>query len=298
MEKIVVDNLRKRTKHFVLDGINFTVHSGEIFAVVGIAESGKEMLVKTLQKLGFKSAGKVEINRRDVGTCVADQVFYPNASVWGTLKDSLRLNNQVATRREMKNILNLVGLKSKSRTAIKKLTPNRITRLKIAAAIVGTPGILILDDPFANLGEFESREIRVILKTLADKFDTAILLTARDFHGIEEIFDTVAIIEAGQIVRVETYNNLARLNAKYAKTCITTPSPNLAAKLITEEFGYPANIFEATDVIVDAHPDNSQAIYDFLVKKEIQVTSVTRVNKSIANLFDTLRSQRYGGVTS
>jgi ABC-2 type transport system ATP-binding protein len=300
MEKIIVQNLNKSTrKHTYYNRASFTVHSGEIFALVGIAESGKESIIKTLQRLCKETGGKIIINRKDIGTVVAEQEFYPNDTVLATLKNAMLLNGHVASGAQIKNVLNLLGLKSKIHTQVKNLSQNRITRLKIAAAIVGRPGILLLDDPFTSLSEFEAREVRVILKTLAEKFDTAILLTARDFSGIEEIFDTVAVIEAGEIVKIESYNNLARLNARAAKTCVTTPEPNLAAKIITEQFGYPVNIHEVYNVIIDAHPDdNGQAIYDLLVKNGIEVKSLTRVHKSIVSFFDTIRSQRYNGVPS
>jgi len=292
MTKVVVDNLSKKIKNFWIDGVNFKVHSGEIFAIVGTEDSGKELLVKTMQRLGFLTAGKVDVNRKDTGTLVGDQNFYPNQSIWSTVKMMAKLYDKDVTRTQMKNTLNLLGLYKKRKAKIKTLSHNRITRLKIACAIIGNPGILILDRPFMNLDEYEARIVRVALKTLADKFDTAVILTAPDFCGIEEIFDTVAIIDAGEIVLVESYNNLARSVAKFSKTCVTTEAPHLAATKIKEKFQYVTHIHGTNDVVVDTHPDNAQAIFEYLKEENIPVDYVTRVNKSIADLFYALKNQR------
>ncbi|MCL2229328.1 MAG: ATP-binding cassette domain-containing protein [Firmicutes bacterium] len=292
MEELKTEKLCKRIKDFWLEGVDITVHSGEIFLVAGIEDSGNDMFIKTLQRICRPTDGKAKLCRSKVGSVVFDQNFYKNKTVIQTLKMSARLNGRTVTKGMIRNTLNLVGLLGKCKYKIKDLTQNRITRLKIACAIVGRPKVLILDRPFEHLDSYESRIIRVILKTMADKMDTAIVLTARDFGGVEEIFDTTAIIDRGTLVMTESYNNIARIYAKFSKTCIVTPEPNLAAKLITEKFTVKANLFNQNEVVINTHPDNAQKVYDYLKKKGVNISAVTRVNKSIAPLFHELRLHR------
>jgi ABC-2 type transport system ATP-binding protein len=292
MEKIKVVNLRKQTKDFLLHDINIRVHSGEIFALVGIQNSGKTMLSKILQKLAFADGGYFDI-KDNPGYVIPDQMFYPNQTVLQTMEMFNELHKRGANRAEILNVLNMVGLRKKRNVRVKHLSPNRYERLKIAVAVLARPNVLILDAPFSYMSDIEARYMRVILKTLADKFGTAILLTAVSFFGIEEIFDTVAIIDGGKIVTIHSYNELTAHYERFAKTCITTPSPNYTAKLIHEKFGFKTHLWGDNDVIVTAPPTYAQQIYDFLLEAKVPVNSVSRVNKSIENMFHELRTQSY-----
>ena len=292
MEKIKVSHLVKISPEqiYICNDISLTVHAGEIFALVGVSGSGKTAVTKTLQHLIFPTSGEYEFNHNDAGLLMQSQNFYDAKSVEDTVASLARLNKRRVSYGQLLNILNLVGLYRRRHTKIKDLSPSMITRLKLAIAIAARPGVLILDEPFENLSDTESRHVRVILKTLADRFDTAVLLTAKDFSGIEEIFDTMSIIEGGRLIATESYNTLARRNDHFAKTCITTPVPNHAADVIHKAFGYRVNLYGEHDVIVGTHPDNAQEIYDFLISAKVPVDGVSRVNRSIKDLFGVMRA--------
>ena len=295
MKKIVIENLCKRVNHFNLSGVSFSVHSGEIFALVGMTGSGKSTITKILDKLIYTDSGTATFDHQDTGVLVQDQEFYKNKTVFKTMLMFSETYPKQIRHSEIRNTLRAVGLYKRRNTRVKDLTINRYARLKIALSIMTRPSILILDDPFVYLNDYESREVRVILRTLSERFDTAILITATDFTGIEEIFDTTAIIDGGQIVCIESYNTLSRMNDKDSKISISTPTANLAAVQITEKFGYDVNLFEENEIIISAHPDKAQEIHDYLTSQEIEVTSITRVNKSIEHLFHQLRTRSYGG---
>jgi ABC-2 type transport system ATP-binding protein len=295
MEKIKVQHLQKlqnKRKIYVINDVSLTVHSGEIFALCGGSGSGKTVITKTLQRLQFPDDGTIELDRDSVGTVIQEQQFDPAHTVLQTMLIYSRLNKRVCSEAEVLNILNLVGLSKRRGMQIKNLNASRMARLKIAIAIVARPAILIMDAPFAGLSEYEARHVRVIFKTLADRFDTAILLTHSDFSGIEEIFDTTAVIDNGKIMTTESYNNLARRENHLAKTCFETSAPNLLAKMVHETFGFKTSLFGANEVIVDVHPDEAQRIYTVLKDSGVPVTHVTRVNRSIAELFPLLQRGR------
>lgn len=281
--------MQKNHKIYVINDVSFTVHSGEIFALTGGAGSGKTVITKTLQRLQFSDSGTVEFDRDSAGMVIQEQRFEPNHTILQTLWSNARLNKRACAEPELINILNLLGLSKRREMRIKDLNASRMARLKIAIAIIARPAVLIMDAPFAGMSEYEARHVRVIFKTLADRFDTAILLTHNDFSGIEEIFDTTAVIDNGKIVATESYNNLARRENHLAKTCFHTEAPNLLAKTVTDVFGYKANLFGTSEVVVSVHPDEAQKIYDVLMEKDVPVDRVTRVNRSIAELFPMLQ---------
>lgn len=289
MEKIIVKNLTKRTKNFYLD-VSFSVHAGEVFALCGISESGKTLASKILQRLAYPGGGDIKINYREAGMVIPDQMFYPNKTVYKTVKMYAKINKRHVNNYEIMNTLNLVGLRSKKDMLIRDLAPNRYARLKIAVAIVSQPKVLIMDSPFSYMSNAEAREIRVVLKTMADRFGTAVFLTAVNFFGVEEIFDTAAIIETGRILTIKSYNDISGMYDNLAKLCITSPQPNYAAKLL-EDSGLQTYLFGERDVVINIHPDKAQRVFDFLREKNIDVECVTRVNKSVQDIFHRLRTR-------
>lgn len=284
VKKIIVENLQKKQNTFTIDGVSFLVHESEIFALCGAAGSGKTLVTKLMESLAIPHGGTVTLDKSNAGMVIADQKFYPQKTVYQTLRHHIRLGKKWVRYAQVMNILNIVGLRKARFIKVKKLDPNHIARLKIAVALVAKPSVLILDEPFINMLSWEAREIRVTLKTLADRFKVAILITAPDFETIEEICDTIAVIENGAIMYIKSYNDIMKMNEAYSKICVTTPKPNLAAKTIKNEFKYEVHLFD-NDVIVDAHPDNAQVIYDKLKEKEIEVSEMSHVNKSIRDLF-------------
>jgi len=301
MEKIILENINKRIIErgpsdvgILLRDINFKVHSGEIFAIAGMRGCGKSSVTKILFGLTYQDSGTFHYDKASTGILIQEQEFYENKTVFQTMVMFAKLNKKHIRSSEIRNTLKAVGLYKRRKMRIKALSINRCARLKIALAIMARPSILILDDPFSAIGPTEARHIRVILKTLSERFGTAVLLTAPDFSGIEEIFDTVAIMDQGRIICIESYNNLAKMTDKDSKICVTTPTPNMAATLIAEKFSYGVNLYGSNEVIVNAHPDKAKEIRDHLVLSNIEVTSMSRVTKSIEGLFHKLRTRNFG----
>ena len=295
MEKIIVTNLSKQRKGFaVLDEISFGVHQGEILAIIGEPSSGKTLLTKLMGRIVLTKKGDARYDRRDTGMVISDQCLYPDNTVQGTLKYYAGLKKKHVSNAQVLNTLNLVGLKAMRKEYVDKLGPNQLTRLKIAVALVTRPGILILDDPFTGLSSSEAHHMRVLFKTLADGLGTAILLTARTLAEVEDICDRIALIDSGALVCIKSYNSLAREVEPYTKICVTTAVPNFTARSIETALGYETAIC-GEDVIVNAHPDNAQAIYDELRRQEIEVLGMTRVNKSIQEVFYNMVARKRGG---
>jgi len=305
MEKIVAYNLTKKEKDFsIIDEVSFTVHEGEILALVGQEHSGKTLVTKLIQSISRINSGNAAINGHDTaqglrdtaqttGVFIDAQNFYNEKNCYETLEHNARLLGKRFMHTQAMNILNLLGLKKVKSVPLYLLNPSQMIRLKLAVALIAMPNILILDEPFKSLTEEEAREVRKILKTLADDFDVAILITARDFSGVEEIFDTAAIIDDGMIVSVKSYNELVRQNAPYTKVGISTPMPNSAARFIEQTFGYETHLC-GSDVIVDTLPDKAQMMYEELTKNKITVYGMTRINKSIGELLFDLVKKRQG----
>jgi ABC-2 type transport system ATP-binding protein len=281
-----IENVEKLTpKKLVMADINIHLNKGEIFALVGEPQSGKTLLSKIIITLVHKTKGVIKVaDRNFVGTFLQQESFMPKDRPIDVIQDYCKINDRPFNIKRVKNILTLLKLKQKAYTPIYKLTESETDRLKIAMPIIVQSDILILDYPFADLTKEESHELRVILKTLADKMQVAVLITARTMAEIEEFCDTIGIIDDGMIVEIKTYNEMLQRDADHTKIAVKVIHPNYAAKIIETELEFRTQLC-GDCVIVTAVPDNAQKIVDALTDKHLSVLAVTKVHRSLQNQY-------------
>jgi ABC-2 type transport system ATP-binding protein len=309
--KLEIRNLQKSTKTaLVMDEINITVHAGEIFALVGGPASCKTLLSKIVVNLVKKTGGdvlvdgitnkKFKLSAKKIGVSLEQQKFYPDQTPYKLLGQYAMLNKRILSHKRVVNTLNLVGLKDVMHNTLNRFDASKTARLKIALAVYGDPEILILDDPFRNLSAEESFRIRTILKTVAAEKQTAVFVTAKQVTDVEEICDTIGIIDDGFLVTVKSYNQFMKDDAPYETMRVQTPTPNYAAKIIEENLHFKTHLCGEW-VVVDTKPANAQSVADVLVAGGIKILSVQRVNRSLSEQFYEIISARrnrqlYGGV--
>ena len=290
-QKIIIDNVKKETRQaLVMDEVSITVHKGEIFALMGCAGSGKSLLSKIILKLVKKSKGKAAVVG-SFGAVVQQQNFYPEKSGYATLQYYALVNIIPIKRNRIVNTLNLLGLKNIMYNPIESYDSSQLARLKIAVALVSKPEVLILDDPFMNLSDNEAREVRFILKSLANEEEVAILITTDDLKHVEEICDTIGVIDDGMMISIKSYNEMIADDAAYTKISISTPTPNYAAKVIEENLKFQAYLCGAM-VVVNTPSGNAQMIADELLEEGIQILRMQRVNRSLQEQYYDIMQMR------
>jgi len=187
--------------------VTFSLHEGEILTLVGGVSSGKTMTVKTILDLARKTHGYVKIDKHTpMGVVLPGNYFQENSTVWQTMSQVISLQGARIHSSKRYNILKLLGLGGARDTKISKLSASQLTRLKLATAFINSPQILILDNAFADLEDADALGVRIILKALADRMGVSILVTSPTLRGVEEICDTIAILEQGRLKRVVSYN--------------------------------------------------------------------------------------------
>ena len=289
--KLKIEDLQKSTKTALLmDEINIAVHAGEIFALVGGPESCKTLLSKIVVKLVKKTKGEVRLDGK-FGASLHQQNFYKNLTAYKTIEQYAKLQKHPVSRSRIVNVLSLVDLKKVMHQTLDRFDAGAIARLRIAIAIFTSPKILILDDPFRNMTREQAHKIRVIIKTIAEVKGTAVFITTQNAADVEEICDTIGIIDDGFIVTIKSYNQFIRDDAPYETMRVQTPTPNYTAQIIEETLKYNTHLCGEW-VVVDTPPTNAQAIADALTARGVKVLSVQRVNRSLSEQFYEVISSR------
>lgn len=279
---LTVNNLEKvDSNKLLLTNANFTLHEGEIFALVGEHQSGKSLLAKLILSLSHKTSGNIKVSTNQyIGAFVPREQFMSNITVQSVIKDYCELRDYTYNSRNVKNILALFNLRQHLNHKISQLSVAECDLLKMALPLILRTDILILDNPFHNLHNDQAKDLRVLLKKISNELKTSIFITASKIADVEEFCDTIAIIDDGMIISIQSYNAMISREIDQAKLGITVAEPNYAAKIIEDNFRVPVRLC-GDQVIVNLKPERVQDVIDVLISAHITVLSAQRVFRSL-----------------
>lgn len=223
MEKIIeVRNLQKSFKdNKVLKGVDITVNSGSIFALLGSNGAGKTTIIKILTTLLKPDKGSIKISNFDI---IKDKEKIKNIiSLNGqnvsvdyilTAKENIELIAKLRhikdVKTEVDNLLkqfNLYDVKDKS---VQTFSGGMVRRLDLAMTLVGNTPIIFLDEPTTGLDPQSRIALWTVIKDLAKKGKT-IFLTTQYLEEAEQLADYISILDKGKIVKSGTVNQLKKL---------------------------------------------------------------------------------------
>jgi len=192
----------------VIDIPSLEVKAGEIAALVGAVDSGKDVVFQLLTGRIQPTSGRVRIAgldpyherrafSRQVGVLFSDDNVYKRLSVLGNLQFYCRLRRLPKTRAV--EVLEQVGLTDHASVNAEELSPGLTRRLTFGRAILNTPEVLLLEEPFASCEQASVSLISQVLRRLAQAGTTE-LIFARDAASLENFCDTVYRMHQGRIV--------------------------------------------------------------------------------------------------
>lgn len=204
MNGIDVSNLNKSfKKEIVLQNMNLTVPYGRIVGIVGNNGCGKTVLMKCICGFLKPDSGKILVNGKRVGKdcdfpdslgmIIETPGFIPNMSGYRNLKILASMKGKISNR-EILAAIDKVGLTANKHKSVTKYSLGMRQRLGIAQAIMETPDVLILDEPFNGLDKTAVEEMRILLKDLRSQ-KKAILLASHNAADINALCDEVYEME-------------------------------------------------------------------------------------------------------
>ncbi|MGI9105349.1 MAG: ABC transporter ATP-binding protein [Pyrinomonadaceae bacterium] len=231
--------LRRKTTNPVLalDGVSFDVRDGEIFGLIGRNGAGKTTLAKIIATLvqptagtvsvrGFDSVRDEEAVRAQIGLATAEErSFYWRLNIEQNLVFFARLYGLTdrAARGRIGELLARLELESLARRRFGELSTGNKQRVAIARAMLGSPSILLLDEPTRSLDPLAAAQTRALINALAGDAEhpVTVLLTSHNLAEIEELCDRVAIIARGRIRALDTSVNLRGLHQRTERLRLT-----------------------------------------------------------------------------
>src|SRR5665648_153098 len=242
---IEVENLTKRYGNLLaVNGISFTVRTGEVFAFLGPNGAGKSTTVEIIDMIRRPTSGKVRLLGMDVtkkkraivpriGVLPQDFSSFDRITVRETLQFYSRLFSRANA--DIDGLIELVNLTDKAEEQYKNLSGGSQQRLGIAIALVNDPEVVFLDEPTTGLDPRARRGVWEVLLGLKKQGKT-IFLTTHYMEEAEILADTVAIISKGRIIATGTPAALIEINTKYL--VLTLQSVDANAVEIIRKMGF------------------------------------------------------------
>ena len=201
-----------------LNKLNLSVFQGEIFGLLGPNGAGKTTFINILGGLTVKTSGKVDVwgfdlddNPRQVRASLGIVPQEVNLDAFFSPKKLLELQAGLyGVKKENRitdTILKMVSLDKQANSYARSLSGGMKRRLLIAKAMVHQPPILILDEPTAGV-DVELRKNLFSNIIELNKLGVTIILTTHQLYEAEELCDRLAIINKGNLVALETTENL------------------------------------------------------------------------------------------
>jgi ABC-2 type transport system ATP-binding protein len=178
------------------------VDKGEVFALLGTNGAGKTTIIKTLMGLIKPNSGKIKIpSGLTIGYSPETPYFHSFLNAKEILKFYGKLQNipNSVLNVEIENVLNLTGLKTNEYKKVKSYSKGMIQRLALAQSLLGSPDILILDEPCAGLDAVGRKHMIELIKNLK-KDGKTIILNSHILADVEEVADRGIIIKNGKLV--------------------------------------------------------------------------------------------------
>lgn len=212
MTEIEVKNLCKTiNKNIVLDNINLHMVSGQVYGFQGINGSGKTMFMRALIGLIHPTSGKILIDQKELGKdmdfpkSIGFLLENPTFLDMYSGPDNLRLlagvdNNILADmiNKEIDSLIEEVGLKSAGNKKYKKYSLGMKQRLGIAAAVLGNPDIVVLDEPTNALDDDGKDMVKRIVKMQKER-GALVIISCHEMQTLEELSDEIIRLREGRI---------------------------------------------------------------------------------------------------
>jgi ABC-2 type transport system ATP-binding protein len=202
--------LVKRYKEVLaVDHIDLNVHSGDVYGFLGPNGAGKTTTLRMALGLIVPTEGTVELFGRDpmregaralqgVAGFVEAPRFYPYLGARKNLELLAALDGGDAKTR-ISEVLETVELSPRAEHRVGGFSHGMRQRLGIAAALLRRPRLLILDEPATGLDPAGMRDMRTLIRRLADEGIT-VLLSSHQLPEVQELCDRVAIVDSGRVV--------------------------------------------------------------------------------------------------
>lgn len=235
---------RRFGAHFAVRELDLAAPAGSVFGFLGANGAGKTTTLKMILGLLTPTSGRAMIcgldvakqrlrATRQVGALLEAQGFYPELTAVQNLDLTRRLLNLPAS--DIDRVLDIVSMGYAAKSRVKGFSLGMRQRLGIARALLGSPGVLILDEPTNGLDPDGIIDMRQFLAALPSRANATVVVSSHLLSEVEQTATHLAIVEKGRLVMQGQIGDL--LATVPAEVALDTDAPD-SALLIAARLGF------------------------------------------------------------
>lgn len=278
----------------VVSNVNMNISKGEIYGFLGPNGAGKTTVMKMMTNLVKPTSGEIEIFGekltdtsyevlKRLGTIIEYPIFYDKL----TARENLELHCEYMGYYDKKAIdkaLELVNLKNINNKAVKDFSLGMKQRLGIARAITTKPELLILDEPINGLDPIGIKELRDLFKMLSKEYGITILLSSHILGEIEQMADTIGVINNGRLIEQVSMESIRESNTEYIE--IATNDCKKAAYILSNNLNISNfKIVDNSLIRIYAATVPQSVISKALILNDVVIEAITKKNGSLEDYF-------------
>ena len=303
---IQVENITKKYGSFTaVNNISFEIEEGEIVGFLGPNGAGKSTTMNMITGFIEPTSGKIIVDgyniskkpkkaKRQIGYMPEGVSLYSDLTVKEFVKYMAELKGVAKKERKEKvlKVLEETGLTEVQNKLTRNLSRGYKQRVSMAGALVSNPKVIILDEPTVGLDPKQVTEIRALIKELGK--DHTVILSSHILSEVSQICNRVIIINKGQIVAIDTPENLEKKVVKDNSVYVTVEDTEnkmdtvkdklekvQEIKLISEnEDGTKKYMITATEDV-----DLRKNIFDTFAKEGITIFEMKKSDATLEDAF-------------
>lgn len=283
--------------HLAVNQLDFEIYKGEVLGFLGPNGAGKSTSMKMLSGNLAPNEGEIVINGYDlfsqakqakahIGYLPEQPPLYKELSVIEFLSFCAKINQIPLTKRKqaIETAIERCGLGGVRKRLINHLSKGYQQRVGIAQAIIHTPAVIILDEPTSGLDPIQIREIRQLIKDIAQEH--SVILSTHILPEVQMLCDRVQIINHGTLI----FNDSSEALQHYIQSStllLTLQSPPTIQTLEQIQGIVDVTALSATEFKIHYQPEQNptQSLLEQAVAQQWQLTSLAPEQHSLEDVF-------------
>jgi ABC-type multidrug transport system ATPase subunit len=272
---------KKFGKRWAAKELNLEVRRGDVFCFLGPNGAGKSTTIRMILTLLMPSSGSVEMfgmdlhrHRRAVLSRVCGIVEKPDFYLYLSAYKNLEILGSMTRRvlkREIMDALDAVGLTSRAFEKVKTFSHGMKQRLGIAQALLTEPELIILDEPTTGLDPQGMKEVRGLIKKLANEKKITVFLSSHLLSEVELVATRMAVINRGELIAQGSVSEL--LDREPMEYSVQVSPHNSAVELLRKVPWVVLLSVEDGRIELRVEPGHASELNRFLVSNQIEVLS-------------------------
>ena len=299
MNAIEIRGLKKSFRGmYALNGLNMNVPVGSIYGFIGENGSGKSTTEKLICGHLVKDSGTIKLFGKDytdpgvrvrVGALIENAGCFPGSSIYTNLKmQCLNLGIQNADE-EISRVLQIVRMEEHRELKFKKCSLGMKQRVGIALALLGSPALLILDEPINGLDTDGMRIMREILVDITKNYNCTVLISSHILGELEKIATHYGIIRGGKLIQEITAEEME----SRARVFVTfkVENPEKTVLLLKKKY---SNVKQEENFVRVYDEDDVDGIVKYLIDNKVIPSEIKKNKVGLEEYYIELMSAKEG----